>query len=219
MKARSAATLAVLFVLALAFWDTALLYPLKAFVVLLHELGHGLAAVLTGGRIERIDLSPNLGGVCWSRGGWRLLVLPAGYLGSMGFGALILITAARSRHDRLLSALIGVTVLVVTLLFVRTLFGLLFGALFGLGMLAVAWLLPLAVNDLLLKFLGLTSMLYAVIDIKEDLISRTVPGSDAYAMAQILPLPPVLWGVLWIVVAVVGALLAIRVASRSPGSR
>ena len=37
-------------------WDTPVIYPLKIFVVLLHEISHGIAALATGGSIERITL-------------------------------------------------------------------------------------------------------------------------------------------------------------------
>ena len=33
-----------------AFWSTVYVWPLRLFVVLLHEVSHGLAAVATGGR-------------------------------------------------------------------------------------------------------------------------------------------------------------------------
>ncbi len=213
------ATLVGMFLIALVFWDFAFMYPIKVFVVLLHELGHGLAAVISGGRIVRIELSANLGGVCWSQGGWRLLVLPAGYIGSMVLGGMILLSAARTRHDKLISTLVGVGTVLVTLLFVRSLFGFAFGLGFGAAMIAAGRLLPEKINDLWLKFLGLTSAMYAVIDIKEDLISRTVPGSDAYAMAEILPLPPTFWGVLWLIIAlVVGAWLVVVAArGEQPG--
>ena len=48
------------------------------------------------------------------------------------------------------------------------------------------------------KFIGTTSALYAIIDIKDDLLVRTVPGSDAWAMSEeIFPLSPVVWGAIW----------------------
>lgn len=208
-----AGTLSVMFVLATLFWNWSFMYPIKVFVVLLHELGHGLAAILTGGEISHIELSSNLGGVCWSRGGIRLVVLPAGYLGSMIFGGLIMVGAARTRYDKYIAVAVGAVVLLVTALFVRTAFGVIFGLIFGAALILAGRFLSEQINDLLLKFLGLTSAMYAIIDIKEDLISRTVPGSDAYAMSQILPLPPVFWGVLWIVIAVVVALFLFWLAS------
>jgi hypothetical protein len=109
-------------------------------------------------------------------------------------------------------------VLVLTIVFVRTWFGMGFGLLFGTAMVLAAWWLPGAVNDLLLRFLGLASVLYAVIDIKEDLISRTVPGSDAYAMSRELFLPPVFWGVLWMVLALAAAALFLYLAGRGDAS-
>lgn len=203
-------------VLAIAFWDSPLIFPIKAFVVLLHELSHGLAAVVTGGHIERIELSANLGGVCWSRGGLRAAVLPAGYLGSMLWGGVILVGAARSRHDKVFSAIIGVVVLVTTVMFVRTVFGIAFGLLFGGGLIAVALVFSPWVNDVLLKLLGVTCSLYAVIDIKQDLISRTIPGSDAYVMSEEFFFPPVFWGVFWIVIALAFTMLFLWLSIRGP---
>ena len=41
-------------------WDTWLVTPLKLFVVLLHEISHGLMAVATGGAIEKIVVTPDI---------------------------------------------------------------------------------------------------------------------------------------------------------------
>ncbi|MFC1896209.1 M50 family metallopeptidase [Thermodesulfobacteriota bacterium] len=64
----------------------------------------------------------------------------------------------------------------------------------------------------MLLFLGLTSALYAIVDIKEDLIVRTIPGSDAYEMSKILPLPPALWGGIWILAAVLAVFFSLKTA-------
>lgn len=208
-------TLLLMFAAAVFFWNWKFLYPIKAFVVLLHELGHGLAAIATGGEIAKIELSSNLGGVCWSRGGSRIVVLSSGYLGSMLFGGVILVAAARTRFDRFISMGIGGVVILVTALFVRTGFGIAFGLLFGAAMIVMGKFLSEKINDLLLKFLGLTSCMYAIIDIKEDLISRTVPSSDASAMSRELGLPSLFWGVLWITIAVVVSGFLVFVAART----
>jgi len=90
--------LAVVFVL---LFDSIVVYPFRLFVVFLHEVGHGTAAVLTGGRIVSIGISPDEGGVCVTRGGIRFVVLNAGYLGSLLFGALFLVLGARRRSAAL----------------------------------------------------------------------------------------------------------------------
>jgi hypothetical protein len=206
--------LIAMFVGVLYFWDFTFMYPLKVFVVLLHEMSHGFAAVITGGSIDHIELSSNLGGVCWSSGGSRFVILSAGYLGSLLLGGLIMIAAARICWDRWITLSIGVIVVLITLIYVRTAFGVLFGFIFGIALILASKYLPEKVNDLLLKFIGLTSAMYAVIDIKEDLISRTVPGSDAYALSQEFFLPAIFWGVLWILIALAGVFFFVRALVR-----
>ena len=64
MSWRRAALLAALFGLAWWRWDAPELYPLRILVTLLHEFGHGLAALASGGSIEKITVDPGAGGVC-----------------------------------------------------------------------------------------------------------------------------------------------------------
>ena len=211
-----ALVLAGLFLATLALWDTPVVYPVKILVVLFHEISHGLAALLTGGRVEHITLSADLGGVMTSRGGWTLAILPAGYLGSMAWGAALLLGAAWSPRRRILSLLLGLLLLGVTLAYVRSLFGFGWGLLFGLGLLLLGAKLPETLNDLVLSFLGLTSMLYSILDIRDDLVSRTVPGSDAAVFSQFVPLPPVVWGLLWGALALAAAVWVLRRAAGPP---
>ena len=49
---RVALRLLGIFVGVVLLWNTPVVAPLKIFVVLLHEISHGVAAVLTGGSIE-----------------------------------------------------------------------------------------------------------------------------------------------------------------------
>lgn len=204
-----------MFGLTLIFWNTIYLYPIKLFVVLAHEISHGIAAVVTGGSIVKIEISEQIGGACYTRGGLRLAVLPAGYLGSIIWGGLILTAASRTKADKAISVIIGLFVAAITLLFIRNAFGFIFGGCFGAIMVLLGIFAPMRVNDFILKFLGITSIGYAIIDIKDDLISRTVAGSDAYKMAEIIPLPPVVWGIIWIIIAIVSAVFFLKMAARS----
>lgn len=200
------------FAAVLLLWNTPLVYPVKLFTVFLHELSHGLAAVLTGGRIVSIKVAADQGGLATTAGGWPLLIASAGYLGSMLFGGLILLAASRSRADKLISIFIALTVAAVTLLFVRNLFGFLFGLAFAAAMAAMGRWGGAALNDFVLRLLGLTSILYAVIDIYSDLIVRTVPCSDAAAMSRMLFGPPAMWGVLWMLMALASAAVFLRLS-------
>lgn len=195
---------AVYFVLLWAFWNTPVVYPVQVFVVFLHEISHGLMAMATGGSIQRITLNPRLGGACYCSGGNAFLTLSAGYLGSLVWGGLILEAGRRSgtRAHRVTTAL-GVFTLAVTILFVRSGFGILFGLLFGGALLAVARLVGAQANRVILMGLGLTSCLYAILDIKSDVLDRPQLPSDARMLAELTGVPTVVWGVLWIAIAVV----------------
>ncbi len=102
------------------FWYTPVVYPLKIFVVLLHELSHAVALWVTGGTVESISLDPRQGGVTLGRGGIAFITLSAGYLGSLAFGALLVLGAqsAKIRSGALL-ATVGASVLVLTALYIR----------------------------------------------------------------------------------------------------
>lgn len=204
-----------LFLMTIIFWNSVIFYPVKLFVVLLHEISHGLAAILTGGRISQIVIDQQLGGVCYTLGGIHFFILCAGYLGSMLWGGIILIIASRTKYDAILAGFIGGILILIAALYIRTLFGLAFTIGFGIALIAIAKFAHAKVTDFLMKFLGMTSCLYAIIDIKEDLIDRTVPGSDAYMIAKMIGFPSlsIVIGILWIIFALIVFLWVLKKCS------
>jgi hypothetical protein len=197
-------------------WWSPVIYPLKLFVVLLHETSHALMALATGGRVDRLIITADQGGICYCPGGNAFLTLSAGYLGSLLWGALILILARANRPaPRNTTTAIGVAVLALTALFVRNAFGVLFGALFGAALVALRGA-GRTVHVLVLTALGLTSCLYALLDIKSDVLDRPHLPSDAYMLAQMTGVPTLVWGVLWIGIgAAVSAWLFQRALARA----
>ncbi len=199
------------------FWSTVFVWPLRLFVVLLHEVSHGLAAVLTGGRIVSIELSPREGGLCTTAGGWPFVISSAGYLGSALFGALFLVLGVRGkpRTHRTVAGLLGAALLALTLVYVRSAFGFTYGLVAGALLLGVARWLPEGASSFVLRLLGVTSLLYAPWDIASDLILRSVPASDAGALARMTGIPALAWGVLWLAASLFIAGRAVRIGVRS----
>lgn len=196
-------------------WETPVVYPLKIFVVLLHEWSHALALLATGGTLERIVLDPYQGGATFGRGGSAFLTLSAGYLGSLGWGALM-VSGARARRVRadLLVGTIGLAVVGLTLLYVRSPFGFGFGILFGGALALVSRHVGSLWNRRLLLTLGLTSCLYAILDIKSDVLDRPQLPSDAHMLAELTGVPTMVWGALWIGVALLVSFVLFRRAYR-----
>jgi hypothetical protein len=202
-----AAFYAVLWIL----WATPVVLPLRVFVVLLHEISHALAALLTGGSVERILVHANEGGATYIRGGNAFIILSAGYLGSLlwGLGLIEVAGAGPKRRRRALAGL-GLFVLVVAAIYVRNLFGFLFAAAFGAVLVYLGGRLkPKGVATILL-LLGLTSALYAVLDIRSDILARPHLESDAHMLAELTGVPTLVWGLLWAGLALGACWFALR---------
>lgn len=133
--------LIVIVTLVFALWHTPVVLPLKILVVFLHELSHAIVVIVTGGSVDSFSISPRQGGLVMARGGNRFLSLSAGYLGSLAFGMGLLFIALRTHWDRVLLGGFGGVMLLVTLLYVREPFAMLFCGIAGAGMLAMAWYL------------------------------------------------------------------------------
>ena len=102
-------------VLALAFWDTALIKPFRFFVVLVHEVNHAAAALLTGGEVVEIRTHWNESGHTLARGGIYPVISAAGYVGSALVGALLIYTGLYPHAQRLVLLLIGAVCMGMTM--------------------------------------------------------------------------------------------------------
>jgi hypothetical protein len=192
-------------------WYTPVVYPLKIFVVLLHEVSHALALLATGGAVDRIVLDPAQGGATYGRGGIAFVTLSAGYLGSLALGALLVLGAqARRLRSGLLLSLVGGAVLALTVIYVRNMFGFGFGLAFGASLVWAGQRAAAVWSTRLLMALGFTSCLYAVLDIKSDILDRPYLQSDAAMLAELTGVPTVVWGVVWITLALVASGLLLR---------
>lgn len=107
------------FLVAFILWQfpafSPVVYPLRLFVTLIHELGHGSAAILTGGQFIVFEVQPSGAGLAYTSGGFRPLVITSGYVGTAVFGAVLLYLANRVANPRWLSILLGIGVAFLTL--------------------------------------------------------------------------------------------------------
>ncbi len=214
-RCRFLAVFVALFAAIWFLWNTPFVYPIKLFVVLLHEISHGLAAIATGGQILGIEITPREGGLCRCPGGSALLTLSAGYLGSLLWGGLMIWGAWRfPAKSPWLTAAIAVVVTGATLLYVRQPFAAAFGLACGAALFVLSRRAGAAVNRGALTMLGLTSCLYAVLDIKSDILDRPELMSDARMLAEMTGVPTVIWGALWIVGALAFCAVLFRWAWR-----
>ena len=189
--------------LVVATWGAPVFAPLSIAVVFAHECSHALAAVLTGGRVIRMEIGMDEGGGTWTEGGLPLLVLNAGYLGSLASGLLLLRWVQWSRG---LCAGIGALSIGVAVFFMPWLsFGFVFGVLWGTALLALASRGAPWVTASVVRLYGVFSVLYALGDIIADVFGLAdalgAPNStisDATLLAERTGVPAMVWGAGWL---------------------
>lgn len=189
--------------LTLLLWHSVVLFPLRCFVVLVHETGHALAALLTGAEVSHLVVRPDESGEVRYAGGWPVIVSAAGYVGSSLLGSVLLALTAYPHLHRIATAALGAVLVAVTALYVpwQNFFGFVLGMVWGLGLLALGvrgflWL-PRVVN-----FLAVMLCFYAVYDFGDFLLgdpSRTDPG----ILAAHLGMPFLAWpiGIVWVLIS------------------
>jgi hypothetical protein len=98
----------------------------------------------------------------------------------------------------------------IAVLFLRNAFGIAFSLAFGAALILASRRLTPRANAMLLTVLGLTSALYAVLDIRSDILQRPELESDAHMLFELTGIPTVVWGVAWSAVAVLASGWALR---------
>ncbi|MDC8014173.1 M50 family metallopeptidase [Tahibacter soli] len=212
--------LAVLTLALLVLWQIPyfgfVVYPFRLFGTFVHELGHGLAALATGGHFERFTVSPDLSGLAWSSGGIRFVIASAGYVGSAVFGGVLILLAARGLSARTLLTALGVLLGLLCLLFVRNLFGIATGLAIAAALVVAGRRLRSPWSDVLLLVLALQLVLDGFNSLFTVLRLSTATNvqTDALSMAQATGVPAVVWAVVWTVLSLAMLLVTLRLAYR-----
>jgi hypothetical protein len=191
-------------------------YPFRLLLTIVHELGHGLAALLTGGDFLNFVVRPNGAGLARTAGGWRFVVIPAGYLGVALFGALLILLGRSHRWARIVLGAIGVGMILLSLRYgvpgifstqilsgvLTTLSGVIFGGLFLWVAVKAApgWIIFLihfiAIKAVFIAF----SDLFGLIGLSTSFFN--MPANDAQSMAELTFIPAIVWAGLWVIIAV-----------------
>lgn len=234
-------------VVSVFFWHTIAIYPFRLLVTLMHESGHALMALLVGGEVVSVTISPGEGGLTLSRIEptfvKRLLVSSGGYLGSSFAGAALLAAAGRMRTGRvLLWGLVGwmalVAIVWVPLLppeldggaakasgFARSdgLFTLAFILGLGVTLGLLAAKAPVHVRRLAVVWIATLACLASLEDLKSLLgygLAAGSGGSDAHALAELTHLPAAFWAGVWMLMSLFAMFVGVRsILRRSSRSR
>ena len=197
-----------------------LTYPFRIFVTFIHEGGHAIAALLTGNSVNSLSVAMNASGETYTTYGGvfsQVLIASSGYLGSMAFGALLLVLIRKAVAARIV--LVSCAVLIFALTMIYGLFKPIFtfdswsgipftlfaGTLISLGLVLIAKFASARVAMFFVSFLAVQCVLNALFDLKTVffLSSPFIPAvsTDAVNMARATGFPAIFWAVIWIALA------------------
>ncbi len=210
-----------------------LLTPVQFLDTNLHELGHAIFCVLTGGSVHGLTIvgdGDGHAGLTFGSGGIPFIYDQTGYLGTTLFGCLMLYFGRYRRNARAVLMTLGGLVGVASVFFMAHTFGMAnygHAALYSIGlslaMAAALFFAGLKFNDsvahYLLLFLAVQISFNALTDIVWLIqISAGMVGqhsfSDATNMAQLTGIPAVVWSVWWGIASLGMILLTLRLAYR-----
>lgn len=188
------------------------LTPITALTTIVHEMGHAVACLLTGGSVSSISIVPDgagHGGLTFTRGGNPYIVDSAGYLGTTLFGCLLI---ALGRYPRLSKGVLmtmglafgaaSLTFMGSTVLHGGILSGIasmLLGLALSAGFIYLSSRLSMLFANYVLLFIGVQLGLSALDSVFGLFFSSFGGGawSDATNMASISGIPAAVWAFLW----------------------
>jgi hypothetical protein len=188
-------------------------YPFRIFVTFIHETAHALAALITGGKIEHIEIAPNGNGVTYTRGGLWLAVASAGYLGSVLYGGLLLFLCKQAKYAKLVLGATTALVAIVTLVWVKPItFGFAAGLVMALALAGIIYFLSARLVHFFVSFLAVESCLNALFDLKTVffLSATTDVPTDAMNLQRATLIPAVVWALAWAAISLAILFLALR---------
>jgi len=211
-RIREIIILAAIVLFSFLLWNTPLLFPIKLFVVFLHEASHAVAAIITGGTVAKMDVGFDLGGKCELSGGNEFIITSCGYLGSFLWGSLLFCSAYNKKYGKVIITLISIVIVLIGVNLVQDTRIQILSVLFACALLFSMKYAPEMVNKYLMVVIGLISCLYVIYDIKEDLLYQTMGRSDAAIIAELSGFPAIFWGLLWFLISVAGVIMLFNTA-------
>lgn len=185
----------------------------------IHELAHAIAALLTGGLPERIEIYANGSGVTPVSGGNILIVGSAGYLGASLFGAWMIWFARDDQRARWVLNGLAFLLLASLLILVR---GNWVGPVTAIFLCATCYFLARTNAPYPIFFAQLIGVQQCLNSLQSVWtvfkISRyPIAASDARILEQVTGIPATGWAALWVILSLVFVAISLRrVATEGP---
>jgi MFS family permease len=176
---------------------------LSLLVTYLHELGHALASLLTGGHVISLQVNLDGSGVCTTSGGISMLIIAGGYLGSILFGNLMLYFGIKHKNlSKFLALTLSIIMILVSIIWFSSLQS--FAITFIIGFILAICFLKIAWSG---RAFMIGSGAYSILYIIKDY--NVGPSSDLQAFSRIMGLTPTVWMYFWLAGAIIITIISL----------
>jgi Peptidase M50B-like len=199
-----------------------ILYPFTILATWFHEMAHGLMAIILGGNFHHLQINSDASGVAayGYRGDLllgsigRALIAAAGPMGPPIAGAALILASRSFKAANLSLKILGSFLLISTLIWVRSLFGIVAIPMFSLLILGIAFKTSSVVQGFAIQFLGVQACVstYHQLDYLFSYNAGPLGISDTAQMQRELLLPYWFWGGLMAIASVLILVQSLRVA-------
>jgi len=207
--------LIVITIASIILWETPVIYPFKIMVVLFHEISHGIAAILTGGKVIELNIALDLSGICKIEDGNSFIIASSGYLGSLLFGMLLFYSSFNKKLSHIVLLIISGIIIIFLINSSKNEYLILITTMVLLLLIVIIYKSPTFFSSILLKSLGIISCIYVLIDIKQDIFDSTNSYSDASMLAELTGIHQAIWGLIWLGLSVIGILYLLKLSHKS----
>lgn len=165
-------------------------------VAFLHEFGHALGCLLTGGHVIALQVNQDGSGLCTTSGGNSLIVTAGGYLGSIIFGNLMLYFGIKHRHlSKTIAIILSLIMITASVIWFSNIQSFIitfaFGAVLMVCFFKISWS-----GRVFMIGSGAYSILYIIKDYNVG------PSSDLQSFSGVLGLSSQMWMYIWLAGAV-----------------
>lgn len=194
--------LALLFAAYIVSFIPVLHWPLKWMETFFHEISHGLAALITGGKILKIEINWDGSGLCTTLGGVRFWVVFMGYAGASLWGGFIYLLSSKIRSDyAFISGIIVALFIVLCAIFwARDVV-----TFFILGIMLIPFILvyyskKIWIEKYFMQFAGLYILLNSLKS--PTYLLGGLDGGDGVTLQELTGLPEIIWIGIWCLLAI-----------------
>ena len=198
-------------------------YPFTIFSTWIHEVCHGMAALLVGGSISKLEIFADTSGLAYTAvpGDRRGFVISAGYQGTAVTGCLMLMVRRTKRGPRTCMMGMALWMVLSVLLWIRNPFGIVFILILGLALVVASWRLTSTWMRNVYLFFAITTTMNAITSVRtlfgsNHMVNGKEFGTDAHSMADFAGGTHTLWAMIWLFLGLILMLLGVVFAIPGP---